>query len=328
MKILVTGATGFIGKRLVEMCLDRGDVVRVLTLANNSREERNRVELEKLGVETIVGSVTDKQVVHQALDGIEVIYHLAAVQHEMNVPDSKFWEVNVEGTHNLLEESSKHPIKCFLYGSTIGVYGSMKGVINENSPCKPANIYGKTKFEAEKLVRMHSDKIPAVIIRISETYGPGDYRLLKLFKTINKNLPFIIGNGKNLHHLIFVDDLIKGFFKAINNPQAFGEIIVLSGKEIITTQQMIETIAEILQKSPPKLKLPLWPFYGLAWVMEIVFRPLGIQPPLHRRRMDFFIKSFQFSQEKMRNMLKYEPETSFRDGVYITARWYQKMNLL
>jgi nucleoside-diphosphate-sugar epimerase len=328
MRVLITGGTGFIGSRLALKCLEKNDEVRILAQENTDAEIENRKLIEKAGAAIISGTVTDKVKVAESVQGIDIVYHLAAIQHEMNIPDKVFWDVNVTGTKNVLEASVESGVKRFVHGSTIGVYGSMEGEINEGSPCNPDNVYGITKLEGERLAFSFREKVPLVIIRISEVYGPADRRLLKLFNGIKKNVFFVIGSGNNLHHLIYVDDLIKGFFLAAENEKELGQVFVLSGKNPITTGEMVKTIADELGVSLPKVRLPLMPFLLAATVMEATLRPLGIQPPLHRRRMDFFRKSFNFSPKKSREMLGFEPGYSFRQGVAQTIKWYKAHGLL
>jgi SAM-dependent methyltransferase len=167
-----------------------------------------------------------------------------------------------------------------------------------------------------------------VIIRIPETYGPGDRRLLKLFKAINKKMFFMIGPGNNFHHLLYVDDLIEGFLQAAAKELESGTLLVLAGKEPVTTNAMVACIAEALHVSVPKFRAPLFLFMWTAFAMEKIMRPLGIQPPLHRRRMDFFKKSFSFSTEKARSVLAFEPKYTFAQGVVETAKWYQSQGYL
>jgi nucleoside-diphosphate-sugar epimerase len=329
MKVLITGGTGFIGSRLALKCLEKGHQVIVLGQTNNGAEDENKSFLENKGIAVVLASVTDQQAIVDVIHGIDVVYHLAAAQHEANVPDQRFWDVNVEGTRNLLEASDKAGVQRFVYGSTIGVYGSaIEGRIDENSALKPDNIYGKTKLEAEKLVLSFKEIIPVVIIRISETYGPGDRRLFKLFKSIKKNIFFMIGNGKNLHHLIYVDDLIEGFFLASTVEAAIGQTFVLAGKDPLTTEDMVTTIAEELGTKISPFRAPLSLFLITATIMESVLRPLGIQPPLHRRRMDFFKKSFVFSPTLSSQLLGFAPRYTFKQGVAETAKWYTDTGVL
>jgi nucleoside-diphosphate-sugar epimerase len=275
-----------------------------------------------------MGSVTDREIVSFAAQGADWIYHLAAAQHEMNISDQKFWQVNVEGTRNVLEASTRAGAKRFVHGSTIGVYGRISGEIDENSITRPDNIYGVTKLEAEKLVLSFREKVPVVIIRIAETYGPGDYRLLKLFKAIQKGLFFMVGDGSNRHHPVYIDDLIEGLRLAATVNQAIGKIFVLPGKAAVTTRDLVAIVARQLNKKPPHLRLPLAPLLAVATAMEAALRPLGIQPPLHRRRMDFFKKSFVFSGQQSEKILGFIPKVSFEQGVAETVRWYRQMGYL
>jgi len=328
LNILITGGTGFIGSRLAMTCLERGDTVRIYAQENTDVERANGQYLRDKGIEIIIGSMTDLRRISRAVDDIDVVFHLAAAQHEANISDQVFYDVNVAGTRNIIEASLKAGVKRFVHGSTIGVYGDVDGPVNESSPCSPDNIYGKTKLEGEKLVLSYKDRIPLTVIRISETYGPGDRRLLKLFKIINKNSFFMIGDGKNLHQLIYVDDLVTGILKASVIEKALGEIILLVGEEPITTNDIVNTIAKALNARILNLKAPLLPLLGLAWIMESALRPLGIQPPLHRRRMNFFKKSFSFSTTKALDLLAFSPQYSFEQGTLETAWWYQDEGLL
>ena len=329
MKVLITGGTGFIGSRLALALLESGDAVRVLGQANNEAEAANKEELEFRGAEVVLASVTDRDRLFAVLDGVDLVYHFAAAQHEANVPDQLFYDVNVTGTQNLLDASVQAGVKRFVHGSTIGVYGSaISGTIDEQSPLAPDNIYGITKLEGEQLVLSYQDKLPAVVIRISETYGPGDRRLLKLFKGVQKGVFFVIGNGRNLHHLVYIDDLIAGLRLAATEEKAVGQTFILAGEKPITTNEMVMAVAAALDTNPPRLRAPLAPFLMLAVVMEGALRPFGIQPPLHRRRMDFFKKSFALSSNMAAGVLGYAPQVDFWQGAKETAHWYNENNHL
>jgi nucleoside-diphosphate-sugar epimerase/2-polyprenyl-3-methyl-5-hydroxy-6-metoxy-1,4-benzoquinol methylase len=326
MQVLITGGTGFIGSRLALKLLERGNSVHVLGLENTKAEAENRKLIEERGAKVTLGSVTDRDTVFEVMQGVDCVHHLAAAQHEANVPDQKFWDVNVTGTKNVLEASIHAGVKRLVHASTIGVYGfNGHEPINEDSALSPDNIYGVTKLEGEKLVQSFSDRIPVVIVRISETYGPGDRRLLKLFKTIQKRAFFVIGSGKNLHHLIYIDDLTDGLDLAATADQAVGKVVVLSGKEAITTHEMAKVIARVVGKNIPPIRVPLLPVLALASILEKSLRPLGIQPPVHRRRMDFFRKSFLFSNEVSSRVLGFVPRYDFAVGVANTFTWYREM---
>jgi nucleoside-diphosphate-sugar epimerase len=138
----------------------------------------------------------------------------------------------------------------------------------------------------------------------------------------------MIGPGTNHHHLIYVDDLCEALTLAALAPEAKGEVFVAAGKDIVTTNEMVATVAAKLDATARLFHAPLAPFWALATILENILRPLKVQPPLHRRRLDFFRKSFAFSQDKARNVLGFEPRVSFREGAAATADWYRQMGYL
>ncbi len=329
MKVLITGSTGFIGSRLALQCLALGHDVIALGQLNTPIEEFRTRDLRERGVHIKSVALDDKDGLSGMLAGCDIVYHLAAAQHEANVPDDYFRHVNIEGTRNILDASLDAGIKRFVHGSTIGVYGAaLNGEIDENSPVRPVNIYGASKLEGEKLVLEYQDRLPVTVIRISETYGPGDGRLLKLFKAISRGTFFVIGNGRNIHQLIYVDDIVSALMAAAEKLQAIGEVFVIAGPERLTTDEMCRQVAAAVQKRLSGMHAPMWLFLVVAIVMEKTLGPLGLQPPLHRRRLDFFRKSFFFNQEKAEKVLGFKPSTSFADGVKSTAAWYKENNFL
>jgi nucleoside-diphosphate-sugar epimerase len=296
MKVLITGATGFIGSRLALRCLANGDEVVALGQVNNLVEAERRQLIDAAGAKVVVASVTDAQAVRNAVGDAEVVYHLAAAQHEAHAPEQRFRDVNVNGTRTVLEASAAEGVKRFVHGSSIGVYGATDAPTDEHSPLTPDNIYGITKLEGERVVLSFQDRLPVVIVRISETYGPGDGRLLKLFRGIDRRVFLLIGPGTNIHHPVYIDDLVDGLLLAATKPTAIGRTLVLAGKDAVTTRQMVDTIATELGRAPSRLRVPLWPVRVAAAVTRACCAPRGY-PPLHRRRLDFFRKSFRFSEE-------------------------------
>jgi nucleoside-diphosphate-sugar epimerase len=327
MNFLITGVTGFIGSRLAIALLEQGEGVRALGRCQTEWEQRRAEEIRQRGGQVHDISLDASEALAEQMRGIDVVIHLAAAQHEANVPDAYFRQVNVEGTRTLLQTAEAQQVKRFVHGSTIGVYAwRADKVCDENSPLEPDNIYGTTKLEAEAVVR--SAKLPQVIVRISETYGPGDLRLLKLFKGAEKGLSLLLGAGSNRHHLIYIDDLIHGLLLAAQSEKAVGETLVLVGPAAVTSREMIEAVRREVGQKLPLLHLPLWPFMALAMLLQTLLRPLGIQPPLHRRRMDFFRKSFSFSGERAYALLGHQSKVELEAGLEATARWYREQGCL
>jgi dihydroflavonol-4-reductase len=328
-RLLLTGGTGFIGSRLaLEARRQQLDVV-VTGLVKTDAEKARAAELGRAGVRIEPGSLQDPAFARKVVDACDTVIHLAAAQHESGVPDSYFFDVNVNGTQSLLAASREAGVRRFVYGSTIGVYGSAaQGKLDESSPPNPDNVYGRSKLAAEKAVREQGRDVETCVVRISETYGPGDFRLLKLFRAIDRGKFLMIGSGENQRQAMHVDDLVRALLLVAAHAAAPGETFVLPGEEVLTTRQMVDIIAGVLGRSVSRIRLPMWPFLVAAMGFEIVFKPLGIDPPLHRRRLDFFRKSFVFSTDKAQRLLGFRPQVSFQDGARDTAEWYGRQGFL
>lgn len=323
-RLLVTGATGFIGSRLALYAHRLGfDVVCAGREMSAHEAERAR-ELRSAGVRLAIGKLQDPDHVRTLVQGCTAIVHLAAAQHEAGMSDAYFRDVNVIGTRVLLEAAREAGVRRIVYGSSIGVYGSTPdGVLDETSPLRPENIYTQTKLEAERLSLEFARDLEICIVRISETYGPSDFRLLKLFRAIERGHFVMLGNGANRRQCLHVNDVTRALLLAAQHPNAAGQTFVIAGAEPMTTNEMVHTIAAVLQRSPPRLRMPVWPFALAARVLETTLPPLGVEPPLHRRRLDFFTKSFTFSTAKAQTLLGFQPEIDFSAGAADTVRWYR-----
>jgi nucleoside-diphosphate-sugar epimerase len=329
VKVLITGATGFIGSRLAETCKSRGFDVVALGQENNDVERGRNANLRRVGVTVASLDLGSDAALGAQLAGVDVVFHLAAAQHEMNKPDSHFWAINVEGTRRLLDASVAAGVRRFVHGSTIGVYGAPKvAVIDETTALAPDNIYGVTKRAGEQLVLENGSRLPVTVVRISETYGPGDRRLLKLFRSIKARKFFLIGGCENIHQPIYVDDLVGVLLLAAESQKAVGEVFVAPGAERLTTEQMCREIASALDTTLPRLRVPMSPMLLAGVVLEKTLRPIGIQPPLHTRRLDFFRKNLAFSDAKLGNVLGFKPAVTFAQGARETARWYREQGLM
>ena len=324
LRLLVTGATGFIGSRLALHAHRLGIDVLATGRAEHDIERERLEELRAAHIPFETGVLQDSNLIAKVLAGRTAVIHLAAAQHESEMPASYYHSINVDAVTKLLQGCSEARVRRFVYGSTMGVYGSSEDhLLNEDSPVRPENVYTRTKLQAEEIVRANADAFDICIIRIAETYGPGDQRLLKLFRSIDRGHFFMIGAGNNRRQCIHVNDLIRGMLLAAQHTAAIGQTFIFAGQEIMTTNEMVRHIAGVLNRKPPRLQLPLWPFIAAAGVMETALPPLKIQPPLHRRRLDFFRKSFVFSIDKARDLLGFQPEIDFRRGVLDTAQWYR-----
>jgi dihydroflavonol-4-reductase len=327
--IFLTGGTGFIGSQLAQYASQRGHRVTVVSPVNNDTERFRRDMLTRAGISFIEASLDDAPRMQQSLEGHDCVIHLAAAQHEAEASEDHFRKVNVEGTRSLLDLATRAGVRRFVYGSTIGVYGeSPDAVLDENSPLAPDNPYGRTKAQAESIVHGFADRLEVTVVRISETYGPADMRLLKLFRAIARGRYITLGRGTNERQLVYVEDLIRGLLAATHAPAARGETFILAGDERLTTDAMVSFISDALGIRRRNTHLPLWPFDLAAVACEACLPPLGIRPPLHRRRLDFFRKSFRLGTQKAQKLLDFHPRVSFADGARLTAAWYRSNGFL
>jgi nucleoside-diphosphate-sugar epimerase len=185
MRVLVTGGMGFTGSHLVRRLLSRRHEVLVIDLNRGLFYD----ELRDKGAKIELGSITDPAVVNKMVKESEVVYHIAAAFRQMNVPSRFYWNVNVEGTRNLLDAAYRFRVKKFIHCSTVGVYGNVKNPpADENSPISPADYYQVTKYEGEKLVRHYVEQgLNAVTLLPAGIYGPGDPgRFLFYFASSNE----------------------------------------------------------------------------------------------------------------------------------------------
>jgi len=325
-KVLVTGATGFTGGYLAEELAHRGYHVRALSLPDQNIEK-----LEKLGIEVVIGDLTNKDTLPPAVEGIDTVYHIAAIFREQNVPKHYFFDVNVGGTKNLLEASQNAKVRRFVHCSTVGVQGEIKNPpADETAPYNPGDVYQQSKVEGEKLALQFfkENNIEGVVFRPVGIYGPGDTRFLKIFKFVSNGKFRMIGNGEVLYHLTYVKDLIEGIILCGEKQEAVGEIFTLGGNEYITLNDYIELLAEVLGVPVPKKRIPLLPMWIAAVMFETVCYPFRIQPPIYRRRLDFFTKDRAFDISKAKQKLGYNPKVTLKEGLQKTVQWYRENGYL
>ncbi len=331
MKVLITGGTGFIGTNLALAYLARGWEVRVLGKRASAAEAENVRDLLAAGAEVMEGSVTETALLRQACAGVAVVHHIAAAMREANIPDAAFWEINVHATRRLLDAARDSGVRRFVYCSSIGAMGKHPPKpATETTPCRPADIYQRTKRAAEELCAAYAAEhgFPIAVVRPAEVYGPRDRRLLKLFRSVQNGSFVMIGNGRNEHHLVYVDDMTRGFLLAAEREEAVGQTFIIAGEEAVSSWRLVEEIAQALGARLRRVHVPLGPVRALAFLVEGACRPLGIQPPLYPRRVDFFRGDFRFDISKARNMLGYAPQFSLARGIRATADWYRERQWL
>lgn len=328
---LVTGASGFTGSALANELARRGYTVRALVRKSSDVSLLDRDLLESGNIVLHYGDLCDDDSVDSAVQGVDHVYHIAALYRTAKHSDDVYWDVNVHGTRRILDAGKRHSVSRILHCSTIGVHGGVQEIpANETSAFDPGDIYQVTKLEGERLAQAAiQDGQPVSIVRPAGIYGPGDLRFLKLFSMVKSGKFIMFGSGETLMHMVYIDDLVDGMIKALESDAGIGKTMILAGDQYVTLNELVELVSNATdRRSPPRLRFPLWPLMFAASLCEGVCKPFGIEPPLHRRRAAFFTKHRAFSIELARNEIGYQPQVDLAVGLRRTAEWYTRKNLL
>ena len=325
MDVLVTGATGFTGGHLARGLIARGRRVRALV-----RDTARGSDLRAVGAELCAGDIRDRRALDAAMAGVHVVYHIAAVYRQAGLSHETYRAVNALAVRDIVEAAAEAGVGRVVHCSTVGVHGDIEHPpANEDAPLKPGDIYQVTKLEGERLARDAEARVGlgVTIVRPTGIYGPGDRRLLKLFRAVTRRLP-ILGSGEIYYHLTYIDDLVEGFRLCGEHPAASGRTYILAGAEVTTLNELVAIIAEVAGVRPPRLHVPVWPFWAAGAICEAVCVPLGIEPPIYRRRVDFYTKSRAFDIGRARTEIGYAPTVGLREGIARTLAWYRGQNWL
>ena len=326
MRVLVTGAAGFTGGHLVRSLVRRGYQVRGFV-----RQASQAGELQAAGVEPAIGRLEDRAALARAVKQIDVVYHIAAVYRQAGIPASAYRAVNAIAVGELIDAAAAAGVARVVHCSTVGVHGDVEHPpANEDAPLRPGDIYQQTKLEGEQIARetARRTKLAVTIARPSGIYGPGDRRLLKLFRGVARRRFPVLGSGNIFYHLTYIDDLVEGLRLCGEAPAAANRTYILAGGEVTTLNDLIALIASEARVAPPRLRLPVWPFWLAGAACEAVCVPFGIEPPIYRRRVDFYTKSRAFDITRARHEIGYAPQVDLRDGIRRTLAWYRERGWL
>jgi len=330
VRVLVTGATGFVGQHLVPELLRKGFSVRCMV-------HRRPFDVRKLGknVELIKGDITDALYIKKAVKDVDVVFHLAALlgRWQSEYPSSEYYRVNFMGTKLLIEQCLKEGVNHFIYLSSAGVIGRAKRIpIDEGCPCNPVFPYEQSKYFAELEIGRAVERkgFPATIVRAAHVYGPGDMNTLKIFRVIKRFKVFpLINGGRAIFQPIYVKDLVEALLLCMEKRDvSSGKTYIIAGSDRVSFKDFIRLSAELLKVplrcfSMPK---PLANFIGLA--CEAIFPFFRHEPPLTRSRVEFFSRNQAYSINKAREELGFFPKTDLKSGLQMTISWYEENAML
>jgi nucleoside-diphosphate-sugar epimerase len=327
MKILVTGGTGFTGTHLTRRLLRDGHDVTVV----DNQPGLFAGDLQRLGATIHIGSVADRALMARAAAGCRVVFHLAAAFRKVNLPKSEYQNTNVEGTRVVLEAARQNDVEKVVYCSTCGVHGDVRrGRADESAPISPADYYQATKYAGELVVREFVERgLPAVILRPAAIYGPGDpERFLMLFRRVERRRFTMFGDGQVHYHPLYVDNLVDAFLLAAASERRSGEAYLIADERYCTLDELVTAIAGALGVDLTIRHYPFRPLWVAALLCELAFKPLPAEPPLFRRRVDWFRQNRAFDIGRARRELGYRPAIDLEEGLARTARWYREHGYL
>jgi nucleoside-diphosphate-sugar epimerase len=275
--------------------------------------------------------VTDRETVRRCMQGVEVVHHVAAAFRELSVPRRHYHDVNVEGTSIVLEAARSEGVRKFVYCSTCGVHGNVDDPPGgEDAPIQPADYYQQTKYEAEPLVSAYLDKgLKTTTLRPAAIYGPGDPgRFYMIFRQLERGWFPMIGNGKVLYHPLYIDNFLDAFELAMDESKGLGEAYLIADEDYVTVEELVRRAAAAMGVEARFRRLPAWPIVAIGHVVETICRPLGIEPPIHPRRVDWYRQTRAFRIDKARNELGYRPRVGLDEGLRRACAWYRQEGML
>ncbi|MEN6432047.1 MAG: NAD-dependent epimerase/dehydratase family protein, partial [Smithella sp.] len=314
--ILVTGATGAVGPCIVTALCDAGCRVRTLSI------DSPPASFEAMNVEAMIGDVTDVSAVHDAMQNVDSVIHLAALLHIENPPPAlkeKYEKINVGGTSTVIAAAVQAGVRRAVLFSTIAVYGQSGGqILTEDSrPC-PDTFYARTKLDAERIVLNAKDNNGeriGTVLRMGAIYGSrikGNYQ--RLLQSLAKGRFIPIGDGSNRRTLVYDKDVANAVLLAIRHPAAAGKIFNVSDGKFHTVNDLISIMCRVLNRKPPGLKLPVGPVRFAAGLVEDMARLAGIQPPIMRATIDKYTEDVAVDSQRIQCELGFVPQYDLSAG--------------
>ncbi len=332
--VLVTGAPGWLGTRLLVALTDLPDPLQKHSMTQERRVKAlvmpgmDTSSLPQKNLELVAGNVLDPQSLREAMKGVDTVFHLVGIIHPKKIQD--LFRINTEGTRNMLDTAVEAGVKRFVFvssNSAAGVNRRHDLLLKESDPDRPYMAYGRSKKQAEEAVQavQRSGKMETVILRPCWFYGPGKgqpERQLRFFRMIQKGNPILFGNGKNLRSMSYLDNTIQGLLLAEKVPEANGQTYWMADERPYSTLEIYQTIANLFGTRLKPRKIP-----GLASdicrQVDRVLQAMGLY------NTEFHVagemnQSIACDVSKAKRELGYAPEVSLEEGMRRSVEYARK----
>jgi nucleoside-diphosphate-sugar epimerase len=315
---LITEIDDFIGLRAAQMAKQQGMKVRGL-LSSSAKIE----EIEALGIEIFSGSVTDKDALAIATEGVDIVFHTATVKQEAGSLEH-FRQVNVAGTINAAKAAKQAGVKTFVHLSSTLVYGFKypEQVTETQALSKQNNPFCQSKIESEKeVLKFNSPDFGVIILRAGDVYGPGAVTwVLRPLQLMQQKKFVLIDGGKGINNHVYVDNLIDSVFLAIEN-EAYGEVFNITDGYSTTWKDYYTKLGAVTGLGKPTVSMP-------AFLVKLAIQRQGKEAAMKPEAIDFVTRPHTYSIAKARQVLGYEPRISLDEGMAKTAAWLRENNFL
>lgn len=322
MKVLVTGATGFVGSHTAEHLLSQGHEVRAL-----ARPSSNLVWLEGKPIEVVNGNMLDPASLKPAMQGVDAVIHIAGATAART--KQGFYEANQLATRGLLEAAKLYApgLDRFVYISsqTAGGPSIDANPVTEETPPHPITTYGKSKLAAEDETRVYRAHFPTTILRLPAIYGPRDTAILTFFQTVAKGIKPLIGFSDKYVNLLHVRDVAHGIFLGLTKAEATNRTFYIGSEEQYDWRSLSNLAAQIMGRRGFFVRVPHSVVSVVAGISE--FASLFKKKPSvlnWEKRMDITQRHWTVSIERARHELGYVPQVSVDEGFRDTIAWYKK----
>ena len=330
MKILITGATGFIGKYLTKSLIKNN---KIRCFVRRKSKEKDIAFLENLGAEIFYGDIFDKQNLIKSMKGIDAVFHLAGggnVATTFKKGYNKLKKLNVESTDIVLNAAIKSKVKKFIHFSSISAMGIIvEKKLDETSKCLPQTPHEVCKFKTEQIMEKHKDKILITIIRPGIVYGPYaiNSEILQIGNLMKKHFFIIPGNGKNITPWVYVEDVIDATMLAFKKNKKSGEKFIIVSDPEPTFNQLIDEISKELKIKVFVVHIPAFLFRFTGHVLEKLGDIFRFEPLINSVRAKSMTSNRIYNITKIKK-LGYKQKFKLNQGIKNTIQWYKKNGYL
>jgi len=327
MKVLLTGANGFLGSHILDALCEAGAQVCVLLRKTSNT---SLIEDRLPHVEVRYGSLTDADSLRAAARGAECIINCAGKTKVIHT--SEFYAVNQQGAANVADaaNAARDTVRQLIHVSSRAVLGPSRSdaPVTEDDEPAPVSEYGRSKLEGEREVLRRAE-VPVTVLRPSAIYGPGDADFLQAFRALKMHVMPLFGGGRQEISLVYVKDAAEAVVRVMGASEAMGRTYNVASPEVTTSRQLLEEVARQLGVRALPLPLPAWTLYPVCVVQEALSHLTRKANILSRAKYrELKAAGWVCSSERIREELGFVCDTSLRDGVAETMEWYKRRGWL